>query len=320
MTTRSSTAATSTGTSTGPTPTGPTPTGPAAGGATGQRPLGRLGVRACGPGVSEARAVADEVLTLHRDLAGCADLSPGPVTDDLFTRLVALATAIRSDAVAAAVLADPGVAAVLDDLRSLCARGETLMERCWARRIVAADDPGAELARFPYLDNYRDLTRLELHAVAGHLPAPPRRMLFVGSGPLPLTAVMLAAHHGVAVDGLDLDPQAVDLGRQVTRALGVEGVAVRAGDVLDAADLDGYDAVCLAALVGLDTTTKARVLAHVRARLRPGALVLVRSAHSLRGLLYPVVVPGELAGLEPLAVVHPFTDVVNSVVLARVPR
>ena len=77
----------------------------------------------------------------------------------------------------------------------------------------------------------------------------------------------------------------------------------------------------MAALVGLDPGDKAAALAHVRARMRPGALVLARSAHSLRGLLYPVleVAGGDLGGLDPVAVLHPHTDVVNSVVLARVP-
>jgi nicotianamine synthase len=52
-------------------------------------------------------------------------------------------------------------------------------------------------------------------------------------------------------------------------------------------------------------------------------MVLARSAHSLRALLYPVLdVAGDLdvlGGLDPVAVLHPHTDVVNSVVLARVP-
>jgi len=50
-------------------------------------------------------------------------------------------------------------------------------------------------------------------------------------------------------------------------------------------------------------------------------MVLARSAHSLRTLLYPVLDVGDggPGGLDPVAVLHPHTDVVNSVVLARVP-
>ena len=49
--------------------------------------------------------------------------------------------------------------------------------------------------------------------------------------------------------------------------------------------------------------------------MRPGSMLIARGAHGLRTLLYP---PLELDGLtawRPLAVLHPFTAVVNSVLV-----
>ncbi|PVZ11997.1 nicotianamine synthase family protein [Actinomycetospora cinnamomea] len=281
----------------------------------------RRGVKACGHDETgrDHTALITEILGLHEALAAEPTLEPGPRTDALFTRLVGLAVARRPAAVVDAVLDDPRLRARLPDLRARCAAGEYALERSWARRVLAAPDPAAALEEFPYLQNYRDLTRMEFHAVAGHAPAPPRRALFVGSGPLPLSALLLA-RHGVAVDAVDVDRDAVALGAALARALG-DDVAVREGDVLTLGDLGGYDLVCLAALVGLAPEEKAAALAHVRSGMRPGAMVLARSAHSLRTLLYPVldVADGGLGGLDPVAVLHPHTDVVNSVVLARVP-
>lgn len=294
-----------------------------------ERPLdlpSRLPVRACTPerpaadaGAHAPAALLAEILALHDALVAAPTLEPGPGTDALFTRLVGLAVAPRPGHVVDAVLADPELTGRLPDLRARCSAGEYALERAWARRVLAADDPAAALERFPYLQNYRDLTRIEYHAVAGHAPLAPRRALFVGAGPLPLSALLLA-RHGVAVDAVDVDAEAVALGDAVARALG-DDVTVREGDVLDLDDLADYDLVCVAALVGLDPDAKTTALAHVRAQMRPGATVLARSAHSLRGLLYPVldVADDGLGGLEPLAVLHPHTDVVNSVVLARVP-
>ncbi|MEJ2859885.1 nicotianamine synthase family protein [Actinomycetospora flava] len=297
------------------------------------RGAGRLPVRACGTERSgaaapeadhcgtgaEHTALLAEIVSLHDALVAAPDLEPGPDTNALFTRLVGLAVTPHPHHVVDAVLADPDLTDRLPDLRARCASGEYALERAWARRVLAAPDPAAELERFPYLQNYRDLTRIEYHAVAGHAPLAPRRALFVGSGPLPLSALLLA-RHGVAVDAVDLDEEAVVLGGAVARALG-DDVTVAQGDALALDDLTGYDLVCVAALVGLAPDDKAAALAHVRARMRPGATVLARSAHSLRGLLYPVldVADEGLGGLEPLAVLHPHTDVVNSVVLARVP-
>lgn len=288
------------------------------------RGAGRRGVRACGPEDvrtwADADALVTEIAGLHADLAACASLAPGERTDALFSRLVALAVARRDGAVVERVLADDTVSGLVVDLRARCAAGEFELERAWAHRVLGADDPEAALEEFPYLDNYRDLTRIEFHAVTGHAPRVPRRALFVGSGPLPLSALLLA-RHGVAVDALDIDPEAVALGGDLARALGTD-VRVRRGDLLDEDDLGDYDLVCVAALVGLEPASKTAALAHVRSRMGPGATVLARSAHSLRALLYPVLDvddPDGLGGLDPLAVLHPYGEVVNSVVLARVP-
>ncbi|WP_433798872.1 nicotianamine synthase family protein [Actinomycetospora sp. CA-084318] len=281
---------------------------------------GRPTVHGCGHAdTGSARAaVITQVRALHAALLACPDLTPGPRTNDIFSRLVALAVDPAAAREADAVLADPAVAPLLPGLRQLCADGEFELERHWARRIVAATDPAAELARFPYHQNYVDLTRLEHHAVSGLVPHRVGRVLFVGSGPLPLTSMLLAQRYGCAVDNLDREPEAVTLGAALADVAGCTGLRFDVGDVVDHHDLADYDLVYLAALAGLDPDAKLGLLSHLARTLAPGTLVLARSAHSLRGLLYPVLDPHDLPGMDTLSVVHPFTDVVNSVVVARV--
>ena len=283
----------------------------------------RLGVRSCGHADtgSTTAAVVARVRALYDALLARPDLCPAPVTNEIFSSLVSLAIDPAASRDAEAVLADPGVRGLLPELRQLCAAGEFELERWWSQRIVDAPEPRTELARFPYRQNYADLTRLEYHAVAGLAPRQVRRVLFVGSGPLPLTSLLLAEQYGCAVDNLDRDPEAVRLGSGLAAVLGAEGLRFRAGDVLDGADCydwHDYDLVYLAALAGLDPEAKHALLDHLARAMRPGALVLARSAHSLRGLLYPVLDVDDLPGLRTLAVVHPHTDVVNSVVVAEV--
>lgn len=57
--------------------------------------------------------------------------------------------------------------------------------------------------------------------------------------------------------------------------------------------------------------------------MRPGSLLVVRSAHGFRTLLYPefdFTTAAVLERLEICLVVHPFNGVVNSVVVARVKK
>lgn len=52
-----------------------------------------------------------------------------------------------------------------------------------------------------------------------------------------------------------------------------------------------FDVVFLAALVGMQSVDKIEVLRGLHKRLRPGSLVVCRSARGLRGVLYPVGLP-----------------------------
>lgn len=53
-------------------------------------------------------------------------------------------------------------------------------------------------------------------------------------------------------------------------------------------DLSSFDVVYLAALVGGCSKDKHDIMAAVVKRMKPGGMVVLRSAHSLRRLLYPV--------------------------------
>ncbi|MBI4940065.1 MAG: hypothetical protein HY830_04895, partial [Actinobacteria bacterium] len=138
-----------------------------------------------------AAAVADRVVSVHDALAALDSVAPSAVVDGLFTELVR-ACLTADPGAADAVLSDDRVRLLRHRLVDLCARGETHLEAAWARRVLAADDPAVELARFPYLANYEALTRLEVHALAagGHAPGGPGRVSFGGGGPRPRSALL----------------------------------------------------------------------------------------------------------------------------------
>ena len=61
------------------------------------------------------------------------------------------------------------------------------------------------------------------------------------------------------------------------------------------------------------------MIKHLYQHMRPGALLLARSARLLRTLLYPPLTLNDLAGFRLLAVLNPYTEVVNSLVVAEKP-
>jgi nicotianamine synthase len=284
------------------------------------------------PAVTEpgTKGPADQIIDLYGDLerqALGAGLEPSGPVDRIFAGLVDLcapgvdgAGAVLADT----VLADTRVAAVAPRLRALCADGEYRLELAWARRVAAARDAESTVSAFPYWENYRALTALELHTAAGLRTDPvPARICVLGSGPLPLTALLTARELGRPVDAVDVDPEATALAGDVLRRLpGGELVRPHLADAQDFPGVAEADLVVLAALVGPDPARKHAVIASVAERMRPGAVLLVRSAYGLRTLLYPPVGPADLAAagagrLRLLAEVHPLHEVVNSLVVAQ---
>ncbi|KAF2124564.1 Nicotianamine synthase [Dothidotthia symphoricarpi CBS 119687] len=134
------------------------------------------------------------------------------------------------------------------------------------------------------------------------------------------------------VHNVDRDIEALQVSQGLCEKLGYEDrmsfscedVSMDSGQAtsgLYETDWKSFDAIFLAALVGLDTNAKLGILESLSKKLEPGTLVVARSARGLRSVLYPVL---ELSqdlqriGFEVLAEVHPWTKVVNSVIVLRV--
>jgi hypothetical protein len=242
------------------------------------------------------------------------DLQPSPVVNTLFQALVAAAYAAPDNY---PECMDPHA---LTPLHQLCARGEANLEAYWARLVAAAPDT---VAAFPYLDNYQQLIKAEYAAIVDALGRPPRTLVFAGSGPLPLSAVLLARlAPGLRITCLDSDRRALRQGRRMARALaGTEGQGALRFVRSDAATYDytGYDAVVVAALVGLTPSDKTTVLTRVAGTLAPGSLLAARSVPADgRRLLYPRIEPHAVpATLTVLGESTPPPGIINSLLFMR---
>ncbi|KAG1338797.1 nicotianamine synthase 3 [Cocos nucifera] len=247
-------------------------------------------------------------------------LSPSKEVNTLFTELVL--TCIPPSPIDLSKLGK-GVQEMRTKLIQLCGQAEGLLESHYSDILANTyDNPIEHLNLFPYYSNYLQLSLLEYTLLARHLTSPPTRVAFVGSGPLPLSSLVLAARHmrGARFHNYDLDPSATERARRLARAdpdLGAR-LAFHTADLFGLArELAGHDVVFLAALVGVDREEKLRAIEHLARHMAPGAHLVVRSAHGARAFLYPVVEPGDLKGFDVLSVYHPSDEVINSVFIAR---
>ncbi|KAL0475995.1 nicotianamine synthase [Neurospora intermedia] len=293
--------------------------------------------------ITKAQLIALSILDTHTQLKKLPSYQPGEEINRLLGTLVHTCVQIHPQNIIQQILDFPGLQQMLPSLRTICSEAESCLENHWAERALALAHQGHETVLktlqidFPYFQNYVDLARLELSAIRAALPPnatkPLKKITFIGSGPLPLTSWCLldeirktAGQNDMipTICNMDMCPRAIDVSSQLNGALGPwgEGMEFLCGEAGSSSiSLEDSDVVYVAALVGLSQEDKEEIFLKVVRTMRPGALLVVRSAWGLRTCLYPAVnVTTErlLGVLECCAVVHPFTDVVNSVVVARV--
>ena len=168
------------------------------------------------------------------------------------------------------------------------------------------------------------LANLEYRILSGNGVVQPKKVAFIGSGPLPLSTLILATHHmkSTCFDNFDIDEAANAAARQLVASDNElqRRVKFHTQDVMEVRDkLGEYDCIFLAALVGMNKEEKVEILGHVRKYMKEGGNLLVRSVKGARAFLYPVVEEEALLGFEVLTTFHPTNEVINSIILARKP-
>jgi len=226
--------------------------------------------------------------TYLADEGGYGAISPWyRVIDPIYAELDAHVR--RADrALCEAVFADPDILAIEAKLHRIRACYEFDKEFDQARAILESDDPGTTLAELVAEQAYWALapgTR-ETLSEAGSIAV-------VGSGPLPLTALAIAASIGSPVTCIERDHAASALGRKMIEASGHGDLidTVEAG-VDDVEDLSRHGAVICAVLLGVSmsgkpSVPKAGIIERIVARSGPGTLTVLRDPFGLGRLFYP---------------------------------
>ncbi len=197
------------------------------------------------------------------------------------------------------VLSDERVRALAPANHRVRAAYERDKELIQARNLVQAGDGRARLRRTIEHETYWALGEELRSAIDGS-----RRILVVGSGPLPLTALCIGSALDVRVTCVERDAECHELGRQLIALSGLEEKfeSINA-DILELTEFDGYDAVVGVVLLGVSTggqqgSTKATIARHIIDHMSPGMRMVLRDPHGLGKLLYPSVDLDPSAGVD----------------------
>lgn len=268
----------------------------------------------------------DKLISLFRQtfntLASQTDLSPNnPLINESLSRYVgAIVEADEAIADKDRVLDDPFVRSKMPEMMNLLSRAEFAMEQYFAK-LLAQDGPMplSGLRRFWYRANYEALVQNEVGGIRSFakgtdILGDPRPMAFVGSGPLPLSAVDYHLQTGKPCVCIELDAQAVEDSRKLIANLGLSDVIAVVRQDGSKTDYSPYSMIFVAALV----ENKDQVLDRIR-DTASNAMIGVRSADGLKKLLYtPVnITQVEQRGFAHCGTTHGTPEAVNSTCFFR---
>uniref|UniRef100_A0A1J3D8H9 Nicotianamine synthase n=1 Tax=Noccaea caerulescens TaxID=107243 RepID=A0A1J3D8H9_NOCCA len=262
------------------------------------------------------------ICDLYEKISKLESLKPSEDVNILFKQLVS--TCIPPNPNINVTKMCDTVQEIRQKLIKICGEAEGHLEHHFSTILTSfQDNPLLHLNIFPYYNNYIKLGKLEFDLLTENLNGfVPKTIAFIGSGPLPLTSIVLASSHlkDTIFHNFDIDPSANSLASLLVSSDPdiSQRMFFHTVDIMDVTEsLKSFDVVFLAALVGMNKEEKVRVIEHLQKHMAPGAVLMLRSAHGPRAFLYPIVEPCDLQGFEVLSIYHPTDDVINSVVISK---
>ena len=196
------------------------------------------------------------------------------------------------------VLKKTRISSYLSDVYAIRSRWEGHLETCLARRAICADSPISEV-RAAVNEKIGMLVPEFFDALVGR-----ERILFVGSGPYPTTAMAIASVLKCSVTCLDHSKEANEIGQMFVAAGGMSGdVSIVQGSLEAFEAIGDFDAVVTAFLVGVDTRpravdAKSELIQSTVRRVAPGARLILRTTIGAGTLIYPAVEPPNQIGVQ----------------------
>jgi nicotianamine synthase len=209
-----------------------------------------------------------------------------------------LETLANNDAqIAEQVLSDQSVLNIRGRLRELYEACVYQLEKDWAAQLIDGRLSPAQIAGYSKYERYRVRACLEYFLIATFAGSFPTKLLFVGCGPLPLTAVILAGKFNVSCDFVDKSTEALDLARDVTKSC-LPNAQFSHADVLDFTCLSDYDAIIVAGSVCNDEVQKGVLAKHLSNNMSEGQCLVLRLPYLLDNLLVSDVQRSELTNCQ----------------------
>ena len=187
-----------------------------------------------------------------------------------FSRLDRLAAIDIDDSQAETLRCDPELAKTLDHISQLKRFNGLRMEIHNSKTVISASSPWDTVKKFVYYPNYLELARMES---TGANLCPGDRVVFLGSGPMPLTLVCLCIQYKVFGIGIEQSTEYAQLSRLLIKTLGLEKqISIIEGSHYSLP----LPEPCRLIMIGADALPKDEIFIHLSKHLDQGTALSYR--------------------------------------------
>jgi Nicotianamine synthase protein/Acetyltransferase (GNAT) domain len=164
---------------------------------------------------------------------------------------------------------------------------EARLERQFAEHLLSGH---VSLSEYALYGRFDQLVRRELALVSGVWP---HRILFIGSGALPISAIHIHLQTGLPVDCMGWDRETGALSQQVLQKCDLDKSLRVFCEDDNEYEIDAYDLIIVAA-----AKPKKSILRQLRKKCRPGCQILCRTSQGLRSLVHPPAKDRDVRGFH----------------------
>jgi 16S rRNA G527 N7-methylase RsmG len=169
-----------------------------------------------------------------------------------------------------------------------------------------------DLHEFEYFNNYQELTNWEHEKILIHSNKSPKKILFIGSGPFPLTGILLGQISDYEITLLDRDSSAIKLSKSLIQKLSLQNINIVQNDIRDYQHIADHDVIIVAALVGENEIESVNIINHIFKQANKKTLIIARTTHGEREVLYRKINTDKLLG-KPIHQIAPNPQIINSI-------
>jgi hypothetical protein len=145
-------------------------------------------------------------------------------------------------------------------------------EKNFARRIIQRE---VTLEGFQYYEDYVKTVAQEARMISG-------KTLFIGSGPVPLTPIILKKNHGIDVDAMEYNQEAVQISQQLMEVLGVH-INVILSDATTFRGYGSYQTIIISLEAGPNEGLKRAIFDNIKGQIKPSTSILIRGSNMGQG-------------------------------------